>query len=201
MTIRAVFFDLGGVILRTEYQAPRQRLAERLNMTYEDLVRLVFENKSSQQASIGAISPEQHWDEVLRLMHLPADQKDIVRNEFFGGDLLDVNLVDFIRSLRSGVKTGLISNAWLDLRHYITSQHFEDAFDEMIISAEVGVMKPDAGIYQMACAGVCVSPAEAVFVDDTARNVEGAKAVGMHGILFKQPEEAIEEIKLILDHK
>ena len=62
-------------------------------------------------------------------------------------------------------------------------------------------MKPDAGIYQMALAGVGVSPAEAVFVDDTARNVEGAKAVGMHGILFKQPEEAIEEIKLILDHK
>lgn len=201
MTIRAVFFDLGGVILRTEYQAPRQRLAERLNMTYEDLVRLVFENKSSQQASIGAISPEQHWDEVLRLMHLPADQKDIVRNEFFGGDLLDVNLVDFIRSLRPGVKTGLISNAWLDLRDYITSQHFEDAFDEMIISAEVGVMKPDAGIYQMALESVGVSPNEAVFVDDTVRNVEGAKAVGMHGIQFKQPEEAIEEIKQILNHK
>ena len=201
MTIRAVFFDLGGVILRTEYQAPRQRLAERLNMTYEDLVRLVFENKSSQQASIGTISPEQHWDEVLRLMHLTADQKDIVRNEFFGGDLLDVNLVDFIRSLRPGVKTGLISNAWLDLRDYITSQHFEDAFDEMIISAEVGVMKPDAGIYQMALESVGVSPNEAVFVDDTVRNVEGAKAVGMHGIQFKQPEEAIEEIKQILNHK
>ena len=201
MTIRAVFFDLGGVILRTEYQAPRERLAERLNMTYEDLVRLVFENKSSQQASIGTISPEQHWDEVLRLMHLPADQKDIVRNEFFGGDLLDVNLVDFIRSLRPGLKTGLISNAWLDLRDYITSQHFEDAFDEMSISAEVGVMKPDAGIYQMALAGVGVSPAEAVFVDDTARNVEGANAVGMHGILFKQREKVIEEIKQILNHK
>jgi len=201
VTIRAVFFDLGGVILRTEYQAPRERLAERLNMTYEDLVRLVFENKSSQQASIGTISPEQHWDEVLRLMHLPADQKDIVRNEFFGGDLLDVNLVDFIRSLRPGLKTGLISNAWLDLRDYITSQHFEDAFDEMIISAEVGVMKPDAGIYQMALAGVGVSPAEAVFVDDTARNVEGANAVGMHGILFKQREKVIEEIKQILNHK
>jgi len=201
VTIRAVFFDLGGVILRTEYQAPRQRLAERLNMTYEDLVRLVFENKSSQQASIGTISPEQHWDEVLRLMHLPADQKDIVRNEFFGGDLLDVNLVDFIRSLRPGVKTGLISNAWLDLRDYITSQHFEDAFDKMIISAEVGVMKPDAGIYQMALESVGVSPNEAVFVDDTVRNVEGAKAVGMHGIQFKQPEEAIEEIKQILNHK
>jgi hypothetical protein len=40
--IKAVFFDLGGVIVRTEFQAPRQHLAERLGMEYEDLVKLVF---------------------------------------------------------------------------------------------------------------------------------------------------------------
>jgi FMN phosphatase YigB (HAD superfamily) len=45
MTIRAVFFDLGGVILRTEYQAPRQQLAERLGLEYDDLDRLVFNSR------------------------------------------------------------------------------------------------------------------------------------------------------------
>ena len=39
MSIRAVFFDLGGVILRTEYQAPREHLAEKLGMEYDDLVK------------------------------------------------------------------------------------------------------------------------------------------------------------------
>jgi len=49
MTIRAAFFDIGGVILRTEYQAPRERLAERLNTTYEDLSKIVFESDSSRR--------------------------------------------------------------------------------------------------------------------------------------------------------
>ena len=45
MSIRAVFFDLGGVILRTEYQAPRQHLAEKLGMEYDDLVKVVFDSE------------------------------------------------------------------------------------------------------------------------------------------------------------
>ena len=50
MTLRAIFFDLGGVILRTEYQAPRERLAERLNMTYEDVSRVVFEAETARES-------------------------------------------------------------------------------------------------------------------------------------------------------
>jgi FMN phosphatase YigB (HAD superfamily) len=42
MTIQAVFFDLGGVIVRTEFQAPRQQLAERFGMEYDDLDKIVF---------------------------------------------------------------------------------------------------------------------------------------------------------------
>ena len=51
MTIRAVFFDLGGVIARTEQPEPRIRLADSLGMTYADIDKLVFENDSSKQAS------------------------------------------------------------------------------------------------------------------------------------------------------
>jgi FMN phosphatase YigB (HAD superfamily) len=53
VTIRAVFFDLGGVILRTEFESPRQHLAERLNIEYQDLVRLVFECETSRLAFLG----------------------------------------------------------------------------------------------------------------------------------------------------
>jgi beta-phosphoglucomutase-like phosphatase (HAD superfamily) len=42
MSVRAVLFDLGGVIVRTEYQAPRQHLAESLGMDYDDIDRIVF---------------------------------------------------------------------------------------------------------------------------------------------------------------
>jgi epoxide hydrolase-like predicted phosphatase len=198
MTIRAVFFDLGGVIVRTEFQAPRQHLAERLGMEYEGLVRLVFESETSRQASTGLISEEEHWAAVMRRLHLPESQTQVVRDEFFAGDLTDIALLDFMRGLRRKCKVGLISNAWSGLRPWIVRMKFEDAFDAMTISAEVGVMKPDARIFQIALEKLGVGPTEAVLLDDFLENVAGARAVGMQAIHFARPEQALKELQRLL---
>ncbi len=199
MSIHAVFFDLGGVILRTEYQAPREHLAERLNMEYEDLVRLVFESETSRKASIGAISEEAHWEAVARRLKRP-QEIEAIRAEFFAGDVLDRGLINFIRSLRPRWKTGVISNAWSGMRDYITAQKFDDAFDRLVMSAEVGVAKPKAEIYLLALEQLGVSPNEAVFVDDFDENIEGARAVGMSTVHFKEPETVIAQLKKLLEN-
>jgi FMN phosphatase YigB (HAD superfamily) len=144
MSIRAVLFDLGGVIVRTEYQAPRQHLAERLGMEYDDLVKVVFDSDSGYQASIGSIPPEAHWDWVIKRLKRPASELESIRHEFFAGDIIDRTLLDFLRSLRGKYKTGLISNAWGDLREYLLRERIDDAYDHMINSAEVGAVKPEA---------------------------------------------------------
>jgi len=198
MTIRAIFFDFGGVIARTEYQAPRQHLAERLGMEYEDVVKIVFESPSSDSAAVGEISAEDHWAEVTKRLRQPESETEVIREEFFAGDVIDHEIVDYLRSLRSDYHVGLISNAWPDLRDYIIEQKIEDAFDHMVISAEVGVMKPEARIYKIALEQAGVSPDEAVFVDDFFENIEGCQAVGMHGIHFKNPGQAMDELKQLL---
>jgi epoxide hydrolase-like predicted phosphatase len=198
MAIRAVFFDLGGVIVRTEYQAPRERLAERLNMTYEDLDDIVFNGESSRQASIGAISTDEHWAAIARRLGRQPSEANAIREEFFAGDLVDRDLVDFIRSLRPRYKTGVISNAWPDLRDFIVESKFDDAFDALVISAEVGVVKPEAKIYRLALKQLEVTAREAVFVDDAPANIEAARTLGMQGIRFRSPEQALEELKEIL---
>jgi epoxide hydrolase-like predicted phosphatase len=198
MSIRAVLFDLGGVIVRTEYQAPRQHLAERLGMEYDDLVKVVFDSDSGYQASIGAIAPEAHWDWVIKRLKRPASELESIRHEFFAGDIIDRTLLDFLRSLRGKYKTGLISNAWGDLREYLLREKIDDAFDHMIISAEVGAVKPEAKIYQVALEQVGVKPKEMVFVDDFAVNIEGCEKVGIKGILFKDPDTTIRQLKALL---
>jgi putative hydrolase of the HAD superfamily len=198
MGIRAVFFDLGGVIVRTEHQAPREHLAERLNMEYDVLVRLVFESETGRKASIGQISVDEHWAEVARRLKRKPSEAKSIRQEFFAGDVIDRELIEFIRSLRSRRKTGLISNAWGDLRSYIVKNKFDDVFDGMVISAEVGVMKPRAEIFHMALDQLGVSPNEAVFVDDFIENIEGARAVGMSTVHFQEPAKAIQEVKQLL---
>ncbi len=194
MNIQAVFFDLGGVIVRTEFQSPRQHLAERLGMDYEDLERLVFESETSRLASLGKIQEEEHWQAIARHLHRP-EEAERLRAEFFAGDVIDWTLIDFIRSLRPHRKTGLISNAWSGLREYIVRHKFQDAFDQIIISAEVGMVKPQAEIYRLAAAQLGVRPEESLFVDDFPANIQGAQQVGMIGILFRTPEQALREIR------
>ncbi len=198
MSIRAAYFDLGGVILRTEYQAPREQLAERLNMTYEDLNKIVFESESARLASIGKITTEQHWETVIRKLGRPASEVGPIREQFFAGDVLDRDLIGYIRELRPDRRTGLISNGWPDLREYLLQNHFEDAFDTVVISAEVGLLKPDPAIYRLALQNLQVRANEAVFVDDTAANIEAARSLGMQAIHFQDAQRALIGLSTLL---
>jgi len=201
MRVKAVFFDLGGVILRTEYQAPRQHLAESFGMDYDDIDKVVFgggTNGSAFRATIGEITEEEHWQNVMRALKLPASEYERVRDEFFAGDVIDHQIVEFLRSIKSKYKVGLISNAWSGLRDYIVREKFDDAFHHMIISAEVGVAKPDPKIYHIALEQLGAGPNEAVFVDDFIENINACEKIGMKGIHFKDPESAMQQVRDLL---
>ena len=108
-------------------------------------------------------------------------------------------LIDYIRALRPRYKTALLSNAWDDLRGVLVDEWgIADAFDELVISAEVGLAKPDARVYLLTLERLGVAPAEAVFVDDFLHNVEGAQAVGIHAIHFQDSNQARTELEALL---
>jgi epoxide hydrolase-like predicted phosphatase len=198
MSIRAVYFDLGGVIVRTEYQAPRQRLAEEFGMDYEDIDKLVFGTPSAARASVGEITEEEHWRNVMKILKRPVTEYERIRAEFFAGDVIDHTILNFLRSIKPKYKVGLISNAWSGLRSYIVREKFDNVFHHMTISAEVGVTKPEARIYQFALEQLQVKAKEAVFVDDVQENIEACEKLGMKGIHFKDPESALKQLKALL---
>ncbi len=198
MSIKAVYFDLGGVIVRTEDRGPRTRLGAEFGKSYRDMELIVFENDSSIRATTGEISEEEHWQNAIAALGLPESEIPRVRDAFFAGDQVDRQLLDFMRGLRPRCKTGLISNAWSGLRPWIVSQRFDDAFDHMTISAEIGVGKPAAGIYLHALEKLGVRADESVFVDDVPRNIEACNALGMRGILFQSAGQVIADITQLL---
>ncbi len=201
MSIRAVFFDFGGVIQRTEFQAPRQRLGERFRMDYEDMDKLVFGSESARRASVGEISEDAHWSNVLTRLKRPAAELQAIKDEFFGGDVIDRELVDFIRSLRGKFHVGLISNAWSGMRAHLEREKLIDLFATVVISAEVRVMKPEARIYSIALEQAGVKAEAAVFVDDVQANINACQQIGMKGVLFKDPQKAEDELKKLLKIK
>jgi HAD superfamily hydrolase (TIGR01509 family) len=195
MPVRAVIFDLGGVLVRTEDKGPRTGLAERFGMTYAEMDHLVFNSPTGAQAALGEISEEEHWRAVCSSLGVPEEEIPAIQEAFWGGDRLDERLVGFIRSMRPGRKTALLSNAWASLRHYLANQwKIIDAFDELFISCELGLAKPDRRVYELVTGRLGVSPAEAVFVDDWLPNIEGAQAAGLLVVHFQNTGQALEEL-------
>ena len=84
MPIKAVIWDLGGVILRTEETAPRQQLADRLGMARYDLEELVFHSPSGMQAQRGEISVEQHWEKLRQELNLSQEEMPAVARGILG---------------------------------------------------------------------------------------------------------------------
>jgi putative hydrolase of the HAD superfamily len=202
MTIHSIFIDFGGVIVRTEDKEPRRLQAEKLGLTSRDLEKIIFESESAQRASTGEITEDDHWQAVAEKLGVTRAQADRITAEFFSGDRTDIPLIDFLRTLRPERKLCLISNAWSGLRTFIARQKLDDVFDAMVISAEVGLAKPDPRIYRLALAKLGARPEESIFIDDVPANVTAARSIGMAGIEFVQPEKVLEELKQVLnDHR
>jgi epoxide hydrolase-like predicted phosphatase len=105
-------------------------------------------------------------------------------------------MVDAVRAAkRAGRGTGLISNSW-GLGIYDRAP--TDLFDAAIISGEVGLHKPQPEIYELACERLGAEPSDCVFVDDLRENVAGAEAVGMAGVLHRDPGETIPRLEELL---
>jgi epoxide hydrolase-like predicted phosphatase len=198
MSIKAIFFDFGGVILRTEYQAPRQQLAERFNMEYEDIDKAVFGSPSALRASLGEITEAEHWKEIGKRFKLSDADLKAFEASFFAGDVIDRDFLEYIDTLRPMHHVGLISNAWSGLRDYMTREKVIQFFDSITISAEVGAVKPEPKILQIALEQAGVKAEEAVFVDDFPANITACESIGMKGILFKSPQDVIKQLYQVL---
>ena len=200
MNIRAVFWDLGGVLVRTEDHTTRENLAIRLGMSRTELENLVFAGDLGNRAQLGEISAKQHWQNLGSNLGLSIEEMIVFQRDFWGGDRLDTALIEYIRALHTRHKIGLISNAFSDLRHIITNVwNIEDAFDDMTISSETGIMKPDPRIFKMALERLDVHPQESIFIDDFPHNVGGARNINMHAIHFQTRDQTLSELEYLLN--
>ena len=198
--ITAILWDLGGVILRTEDTSRREKWEQRFDLEPWGLEKLVFRNEISRKASAGVATVEDIWDYVQHKLGLPDEEMDDFKRDFFSGDKIDQELVAFIRKIKNSVKSGMITNAWPGMRKYIEQVwKFADAFDQIIVSAEVNLIKPDPRIYQLALDQLDVAPHGAVFVDDFIENIHGAEDVGMIGIHFQSTDEVVTKLGDLLN--
>ncbi len=197
--IKAVIWDMGGVILRSMDWKPRAQLASDYHLTLDEIHQLVFNSESAQLATIGKMDIDTHWKMTGETLHIEGEELLSFRERFFEGDQIDQELIDFIRGLKTKWTTALLSNAWSDARDNLTTKKpCIDAFDISVFSCEVGMAKPDFAIYTHILQLCKVKPGEAIFVDDAVENITAANQLGIHGVRFLDSQQAKRDVEKLL---
>ena len=200
MSIRAVIFDFGDVLVRMEDWSLHRKWETHLGLSEGELIDVVFMSDMAVRGALGQVTARDIWQHMASRFNLDAEQIRLLEQDFWSKQFLDTELVAFLRSLRPRYKTAILSNAWSDAREVFTHIYaLADAVDEIIISAEEGMKKPDPRIFQLSAQRLGVQPHETIFVDDLAPNVEAARALGMRGIQFKTTAQVIADVRRHLD--
>ena len=194
--IKAIIFDIGGVIVRTEDHSSRRQWEKKLGLAEWESETIVFNSEMGTKAQCGGITDAALWQWIGQRLNLNGSELGAFRAGFWAGDVLDSELVDFIRTLRPHYQTAVISNATDNLQNALTNQfQIADAFDLIVGSATEKVMKPDPLIYQRTLERLGRQPAEAVFIDDFAHNIQAAQQLSMATIHSKKDTDVPTELE------
>ncbi len=192
---KGLLTDFGGVLTTNVFDAFRAfAVSEGLD---PDAVRKTFREQPEALAGLrrlerGEITVEEYEPDFAAALGV-ADHAGIVKR-LFAGVGPDERMVDAVRRLRAaGIKTAVVSNSWGDATYDAVS--WDGLFDEIVISGEVGLHKPEPEIFQLACQRVGLEAAECVFVDDLRENCAGAEAVGLTAILHRGADSTIPELE------
>lgn len=138
--------------------------------------------------NVGSIDEQQLREGLAQRLMIAEAAVDEMLDDMWQQYLGSANqaMVDCLRGLRPRFRTGLLSNSFIGAREREQRAYgYSDLVDDIVYSHEVGIEKPDPRIYEIACRRLEVKPSDVVFVDDAVIAVDGAKAVGMVGILHR----------------
>jgi putative hydrolase of the HAD superfamily len=187
----AVLFDFGGVLTTSVWDSFASFCrSEGLD---PDAIKNLFRTDPEALADLRGLETgklnESEFEQTFG-RRLGLRNPDGLIDSMFTGMKPVGSMVDAVREIRaSPLLTGLVSNSW-STAHY-DRDLLAELFDTVVISAEVGLHKPQPEIYRLAAGRLEVDPAECLFVDDLRENCEGAEAVGMTTIRHRSPAETI----------
>lgn len=203
MTIRAVVFDIGGVLERVATLSEfEESWRLRVGMTQAEYSRALASVDPDRLASrMGALSETQLMARYASALGLSAAQAGEFKADlwdWYCGEL-DTEMRQFAASLRPRYVTAILSNAIDGARREEQARYgFEQLVDLIIYSYEVGLAKPDPRIYRLLCDRLGLAPAELVFLDDVPENVSAACDLGIHGLLHENTAGSIKAITSLL---
>ena len=198
-TIDTVVFDIGGVLV----ELGRFRFLEKKGFTGEKANRVMYATMRSKdwvQMDLNNIPVEEILERFIRndpgmeaeIRYMFEDLNGIVERR-------ESSLPWLRRIKESGRRILYLSNySHKIMRECADALYFLPEMDGGLFSCDFHMVKPDPDFFRLLIEKYQLDPARCVFIDDIETNLEGARAVGMHTILFENPAQAEAELDRML---
>lgn len=203
--LKGVIFDYGGVI---SYPQNKNRVQEMLKLLKSNDPEL-FDKLYYQyrhEYDLGIFNGTIYWSKIIN--HFGLEPNDHLIRELHQQDVLswtEINqeIMECISTLRSKkVKLAILSNMPPDILQYMRQEfNWLDLFDQCVFSCEINKVKPDPDIYRFCLDQIKLEPNEAVFIDDTFKNITGAENVGLNTIWYQNFKEFKQSLNQFLNEK
>lgn len=194
MKFRAVGFDYGGVIAGITGPEFERRASRLLNVDIQIFKDTYF--KFNHLLNNNIISTEDFWKKLTA--ELERENKyealmDFIKN--LPTHEINKKILELSDKLKSnGYKTGLLSNNTIEAANKINGLKLTDHFDAVVVSAEIGVSKPDPKIFEIFIERLGIEAKELVYVDDTEKSLSTSKEIGYTPILFTNYKSLLNDL-------
>jgi len=187
---QALILDFGEVLVEGQPKDAMRTMANRARAEEGALRRACWAERHRYDLDGRA---DEYWRRVLVAARVPFGEGELDR---LTADLVALDVAswthyreavwDLVRAFRAaGGKTAMLSNGVPEVMDRVrATRPLEPFFDEVVVSYEVGLAKPDRAIYELCLSRLALPPRQALFVDDREENILAARAVGLEALHF-----------------
>ncbi len=201
--IKAVMFDFGGVLYRMPNAQRTLRLLRFLGIRNPGPIMMAvaspLESQLVMDLMTGRLNEKDVWERLAQEIGVRPALLRFFRQRGLSPRRVDPILTAYLANLRPRYRTAILTNAGSDFRATFGRAYaLEKLVDQLIISAEEGLAKPDARLYHLALERLGVSPEETVFIDDISENVESARHTGISAFVHEDTARTIAWLEEVL---
>src|SRR3989338_687153 len=202
--IKAIIFDIGGVIQGLDWSPVVNSIID----IKEDLDIFLYQNaiyhdrkKYFDLYATNKLSKKAFWGIVASKLKIRKGYIDDLSKSFeLLYSYIDFEVLELLKCLKRNYKLFALSNACYEIEQKaIRDDMYIQLFDKVYFSHNIGYKKPDKEAYLCVTKENGIFPAECLFIDNDIKNIKGAQAVGMKGILYKGMPLLREQLNKLLD--
>jgi len=192
MPITTVIFDWGCVLSLPPGPADYEPLRKALGVEAAAFQEIYWRNRDAYDRD--ELDTPAYWGEIVQAAGAACSPEQIQNLATLDGQLWgkpNPVMVEWVRVLRGrGLKTAVLSNMSRSVGGYLRRTFkWLELFDHLCFSSDLRMGKPDPAIYRVCLEALRVPAPQALLIDDREVNITAARAVGMHGIVFRSAEQ------------